>query len=141
MPQRFFRVFRVNYFHPFSPFSSLTHLHLISVSVSLHFPSLPFASLLFSSLLFSSLLSLFTSLLSSPWSSVVSVVSLFCADVVLFSVLCCRCFCRRRSCCCSCFLLSSAAGGSCVFLRGCLSFLGNFSLFLLTFSVTQAVAE
>ena len=82
----FFCVFEAHRFHHFSPFSSLTQLHFLS-------------------LLFSPLLS--SSLLSSPPLSVVSVVSLFCAVVVFLLCVvllrCCRCFCRRCSCCCSCF--------------------------------------
>ena len=40
-----------------------------------------------------------------------------------------------------CAVAAVAAGGSCVLLSGCFSFLGNFSSFLLIFSVTRAIAE
>ena len=111
----FFCVFEAHDFHHLFLFSRLSHLRL-----------------------------LFT---SSP----LPLLSLVVSVVVVFSVLCCRRF--------LCLVLSSfslfcvvaavAAGccccrrclWSCVFLSDCCSFLGKCSLFLLIFSVTQAVAE
>ena len=107
-------------FHYLVPFSRLSHLHLVS-SPLLSSP------LLSSSLLFSSL--------SLP-------LSRFClCSCRFFSVLCCRCFCccvAVAGCCCVACCCCVAVVCLCC---GCFSFRGIFSLFLLIFFVTQAVAE
>ena len=88
-------------------------------------PFSPFSPfhILSSSLLFSSLL------FSSPWSSIVSVVVVSSAALLLLLVA----VAARAA--------AVGAGGSLMFLSGCFSFRVDFSLFLLIFSVIQAIAE
>ena len=118
-----FCVFRVHHFHHFSPFSSLTHLHLLTVSFSLLFSSLHLLSVVFCCLCCVSVLcccrpfSLFCVVAASA-----ALLSLLLPSVLVLLLPPVSAVVATRA------VAAVAACGSCVFLSGRFSFLGNFSV-------------
>ena len=120
MLRRFFFVFLRHVFHHLFPFSLLSHFHLSPLLSSPLLSSPLLSSLLFSSSLLS--LSLFRCLASVS----VLVVFFFCFVLSLLLLLCCCCWLLLRWCVCVAVVCRFGA---------------MFSLFLLIFFITQALAE